>query len=193
MEEKRQGQITDLLSEAFGDEYRKYYELQLKVWGKKEPEAMHIAERDGKVAAYLLAATYYGSADGAKYAYLYCVATKERFRGQGVMSALFSETIEDLSRKGFAGAFLVPTNETLVAFYERFGFRKRNTPAYNYTPVDGREYLIPGEAAQIYLEASGEKKTSRGETILPLVAGWMYLPFSDKPLPEDTAPIWPLP
>lgn len=193
MDEKRRKEIVKLLSEAFGSEYRKYYELQLKVWEGKEPEAMHVAEVDGEVAAYLLAATYYGSADGGKYAYLYCVATKEKFRGQGLMSALCSETLEELTRKGFAGAFLVPTDETLIAFYERFGFRKRATPAYNYPPVDGREYLIPGEAAQIYLEASGEKETSRGEILLPLVSGWMYLPFSERPLPEDAVPIWPLP
>lgn len=186
-------EILDLLCEAFGEQYRDYYALQLRVWAAKEPEAMYVVRRDGQVAAYLLAATYYTSAQSDKYAYLYCVATRESMRGQGLMTTLFGETFEDLKGRGFLGAFLVPTDETLTAFYKRFGFREMKTPAYNYPPIDGREYLIPAEAAQIYLEESGEKETSGGETILPLVAGWMYLPFSDTLLRDDVAPVCPLP
>lgn len=194
MDHKRKAEILDLLSEAFGEEHRRFYKLQLRVWEKKDPDAFFIKEEGGRVVAYLLAATYYTSRESRKYAYLYCVATKEEMRGKGIMTALFSEALHTLERRGYDGAFLVPTDESLVAFYEKLGFRRRMTPAYNYPPVDGREYLIPGEAAQIYLEASGEKEGMHGETILPLMAGWMVLPFGENgELKEEVAPVWPLP
>lgn len=55
-------------------------------------------------------------------AYLYAVATKKEYRGQGIASRLLQEMEQALRVEGFAGLLLVPATAGLFAFYEKLGF-----------------------------------------------------------------------
>lgn len=59
----------------------------------------------------------------AKYAYLYAVATTECHRGKGLCRALMADTHTHLTQQGYAGAVLVPGEESLFRFYEAMGYR----------------------------------------------------------------------
>lgn len=60
--------------------------------------------------------------NGRKLAYLYAVATHPDCRGRGLAHRLMTETHEILKEKGYAGAILVPGEESLFAFYEKLGY-----------------------------------------------------------------------
>lgn len=58
-----------------------------------------------------------------KIAYLYAVATAKAYRAQGLCHALMADTHALLAAQGYAGAILVPGNESLFRFYETMGYR----------------------------------------------------------------------
>ena len=61
--------------------------------------------------------------EGQKAAYIYGIAAFERCRGRGVGSALIRAALEWLD----CPIFLVPAEESLFGYYERFGFRQAGT------------------------------------------------------------------
>lgn len=56
-------------------------------------------------------------------AYLYAIATDKQFRGQGYFRELLENTHAYLAGLGYAGAVLVPAEDTLFAMYEKLGYR----------------------------------------------------------------------
>jgi len=60
---------------------------------------------------------------GQRIAYLYAVTTAEAYRRRGLCAALLADTHKHLQALGYAGVLLVPCSETLVAFYEKSGYR----------------------------------------------------------------------
>lgn len=61
--------------------------------------------------------------NGAPLAYIYAVATGKAYRGQGLCHRLMEDTHRHLAARGYAGAVLVPGEESLFRFYERMGYR----------------------------------------------------------------------
>lgn len=61
--------------------------------------------------------------EGSPIAYLYAVATAKAHRGQGLCRRLMEDTHRHLAVRGYAGAILVPGEESLFRFYERLGYR----------------------------------------------------------------------
>lgn len=59
---------------------------------------------------------------GRKLAYIYGVATLKSHRGKGLAGKLLQETHEILRQQAYAGAILVPANQSLFAFYQKFGY-----------------------------------------------------------------------
>lgn len=57
-----------------------------------------------------------------KIMYLYALATDKEYRGRGIMSGLIDRVDEIMHNKGYAGAFLIPAEESLYDYYGRFGF-----------------------------------------------------------------------
>ena len=55
-------------------------------------------------------------------AYLYAVATDKKFRNQGICHALMEDTHRLLKELGYAGAILVPGEESLFKFYAAMGY-----------------------------------------------------------------------
>ena len=67
------------------------------------------------------------SFDGERIAYIYAVATAEKYRGRGLCRALMKDTHEHLKSLGYAGAILVPGSQSLFDFYGKLGYK---TSAY---------------------------------------------------------------
>lgn len=76
------------------------------------------------VRGHLAAALYWFDCSwkGKKVAYLYAVATKKAFQGQGLCRALMEDTHKHLQKHGYSGAALVPGNEGLFSLYGKFGY-----------------------------------------------------------------------
>lgn len=60
---------------------------------------------------------------GRMLAYIYAVATLQSHRGKGLASRLLGQTHEILTKKGYAGAILVPGGKDLFSYYEKLGYR----------------------------------------------------------------------
>lgn len=59
---------------------------------------------------------------GGRLAYLYAVATQKTARGRGHSSRLIEAACEILTKRGYAGALLVPAEPELFLFYGKLGF-----------------------------------------------------------------------
>lgn len=57
-----------------------------------------------------------------KVAYLYAIATAKAFRGQGLCRRLMAHAHHLLKSQGYAGAVLVPENESLAEMYQKMGY-----------------------------------------------------------------------
>lgn len=58
-----------------------------------------------------------------EYAYIYAVATAKSHRGQGLCHALMDALHALLARRGYAGAIVVPGEESLRGFYADMGYK----------------------------------------------------------------------
>ena len=67
------------------------------------------------------------SLDGKKAAYVYGLAAFASCRGQGIGSSLIRFAIDHLKHHGYEVIALVPAEESLFPYYERFGFRAVST------------------------------------------------------------------
>lgn len=60
---------------------------------------------------------------GQKLAYIYAVATRPDHRGKGLFRMLMEDTHTLLRSRGYAGALLVPQQESLRQMYSKLGYR----------------------------------------------------------------------
>lgn len=65
--------------------------------------------------------------EGKKAAYVYGIAAFRHCRGRGIGSALIRAAVETLQREDYETILLVPAEESLFGYYERFGFRAAST------------------------------------------------------------------
>lgn len=110
-------QLKALWKQAFGDtdeEIDYFFRV-----GFSENRCLQ-ATVDGQVAAALY--WFDSTVWGKKVAYLYAIATEKSFQHQGIAGQLIRSTHEHLKNKGYQGAVLVPSEESLFGFYERFGY-----------------------------------------------------------------------
>lgn len=108
--------LRTLFTEAFGDEA--FTDLFFRTGFSPD---RCIAAFDGG----LLAALHWFdcSLDGQKAAYVYGIAAFKSCRGQGIGSRLIRFAIGNLQKQGYEVITLSPAEESLFAYYERFGFR----------------------------------------------------------------------
>ena len=84
-----------------------------------DPDGCFYAERDGKaVAALYLLPVLSGDTKGF---YLYAAATLPAYRGQGLMGSLIREALA-YAEKNAQFVYLCPAEDSLYAYYARFGF-----------------------------------------------------------------------
>lgn len=125
------------------------------------------------------------SLDGRKAAYIYGIAAFQKCRNQGIGSKLIRFAIEYLQVQGYQVIALVPAEESLFPYYERFGFRavstisERQITAAAPLPV---RMLTPAEYAALrraYLPA--HSLLQEGE-ILDLLGGYSSFHATDRAL-----------
>lgn len=109
--------LRTLWREAFGDT-----ETFLDAFTHTAMDAQRclVALEDDRVAAALY--WFDCSCRGKRVAYVYGVATAKAFRGRGICRRLMERLHSLLSFRGYAGAVLVPGEESLVRFYESMGY-----------------------------------------------------------------------
>lgn len=116
----QENQLPDLQrlwQEAFGDDeayIRCFYDTAFS------PDRCRCVTIDGQLAAglYWLDCRCHN----APMAYLYAVATDKKFRNQGICHALIEDTHRLLKELGYAGAILVPGEDSLFRFYRTLGY-----------------------------------------------------------------------
>ena len=113
-------QLQALFTEAFGDEA--FTDLFFRTGFSHERCLAAFDEA-------LLAALHWFdcSLDGRKAAYIYGIAAFQKCRNQGIGSKLIRFAIESLQAQGYSVIALVPAEESLFPYYERFGFRTVST------------------------------------------------------------------
>ena len=106
-----------LWQEAFGDTEEEMNRFFTTAY---DPRRSRVLWQENQLAAalYWLDCRW----NGRKIAYLYAVSTAKAFRGRGLCHALMGETLTVLREQGYAGAVLVPAEESLFAFYADMGF-----------------------------------------------------------------------
>lgn len=110
--------LRTLWKQAFGDE-DPFLDSFFKVGFSRE--RCRCAVVDGVVAA---AAYWFEVAQNKrKLAYIYAVATDERFRRRGICHELMAHIHGVLREDGYDGAILVPGSESLFRLYESMGYR----------------------------------------------------------------------
>ena len=113
--------LTKLWCCCFGDDeaavaefWEIFDQITVFVAREKHPIAMLCA----------LPVTYFDECGQAQRAsYLYAVCTDEKYRGQGICSKLMKFAEAFLKKQGFALTCLVPSNESLFAFYRKLGYQ----------------------------------------------------------------------
>lgn len=66
--------------------------------------------------------SYYGTQVPATY--IYAVGTLPEYRNRGAMKQLLQQTLQELQAEGNAFAFLIPAEDWLYNYYQRYGFQE---------------------------------------------------------------------
>ena len=96
-----------------------------------------------------------------KAAYLYGIATFEAHQGRGIGSKLIRAGVDHLRQQGYEVILLVPAEESLFRFYERFGFsnvapiREETVTASSPLPLRKLTVLQYAALRRQYLPANG--------------------------------------
>ncbi len=131
-------QLTALWREAFGDPVSAidaYFAFRHK------DENMLVDVRDGIVAGMLsmLPVTLVSGDQSRPARYLYAVATRESFRGQGVGTGLIKAAHARMQALGEAASVLVPGEQKLFSFYENRGYQT----VFNLEELDVVPAVLP--------------------------------------------------
>ena len=111
-----EGQLRALFTEAFHDAW--FTELFFDR-GYSPDRCFLAAETEVLAGLHWFDCTAFGK----RTAYVYGIAAFERCRGRGIGSALIRAALAHLDRLGYGQVLLVPAEEGLFGYYERFGFR----------------------------------------------------------------------
>lgn len=84
------------------------------------PDRCRCVTEDGKIVAALY--WFDCSVNGQPLAYLYAIATAKARRGKGLCRALMENTHSHLKYLGYAGAILVPAENSLFGMYKKMGY-----------------------------------------------------------------------
>ena len=110
-----ESQLQALFTEAFHDEW--FTELFFQ--RGYSPDRCILAAEHGVLAALHW---FDCTVHGRRCAYIYGIAAFKAHRGRGIGSALIRAALDHL-KKRYEAILLVPAEEALFGYYERFGFR----------------------------------------------------------------------
>ena len=163
-----QKELEKLWIEAFGDE-QAFVNLIFDTPGTDVLVFSDMIGRKVVSALYLLPAKIVDDGVSLGGYYVYACATGNEFRNQGRMSRLILEAAEEAKIRGAGFLALVPGEESLYSYYERFGFKtamykcERN---FSFTAFPNREnteqilsceeyFRLRGKALKRYFSLSG--------------------------------------
>lgn len=146
--------LRALFTEAFADAIF----TELFFTRAYSPNRCFVAAQDG-----ILAAMHWFdcSLGGKKAAYVYGIAAFEAHQGRGIGSKLIRAGLNQLRQQGYEAILLVPAEESLFEYYERFGFRTissiREESVTAGTPLPLRKLTVSeyAELRRQYLPADG--------------------------------------
>jgi len=113
--------LRELWKEAFGDTDEFLDMFFTTAFAKERCRCVTIEKE-------VAAALYWFDCDikdkpNSPIAYIYAVATAQKFRGQGLCHKLMEDTHNHLKKLGVQGAVLVPGSAKLFRFYEEIGYQ----------------------------------------------------------------------
>lgn len=141
--------LSRLWKQAFGDTDEEI----TRFFREAYPHASGFAARDGETLVgmcFALPQQLACGEDTCSAAYLYAVATDERWRGQGVCRTLLAFAEKELKKRGTDCLMLVPADEGLAAMYEKLGFSgalRRESEAAAPSAAGQAEQVTPIEYA----------------------------------------------
>lgn len=174
--------LRELFTEAFGD--AAFTELFFRTGFSP---VRCLTAFDGRI----LAALHWFDCrlEGKKAAYIYGIATFEAHRGRGIGSKLIRAALGTLAAQGYEIILLVPAEERLFAYYERFGFRTvstiREDLAAAGSPLPIRE-LTPNEYAEARRSLLPEHSLIQEGAALDLFSGYATFFATDRALAAVT-------
>ena len=116
-------QMIGLWQEAFGDSMESIEGFFCTAYSPARCRLL--MDDNGQVVAglYWLDVQY----KNQRFAYLYAVAVRKNCRGKGYSKLLLEDTHAHLAFRGYDGVMLYPGEESLRAFYEKFGYKTCTT------------------------------------------------------------------
>ena len=140
-----EAQLLALWKQAFGD-HGGFWELFLET-GFSPERCVYLTEEDTVCAALCWFDCQYREEN---WAYVYAVVTHPDFRGRGLCRKLLARAERLWADRGYAGALLVPAEESLRQMYEKMGYesctgiceisRAADGNCIRLTPLSIREY-----------------------------------------------------
>ena len=129
---REQRECRALWMEVFGDE-REDVDRFLTEYSDEQNMLLH--REQGRVVAMLHIVDL--TTDYGPTAYLYAIATASEWRGRGFASELIRRAIALARERGYKAVMLIPSKESLVGYYARFGF---GAPCYGLDFSNGYDF-----------------------------------------------------
>ena len=128
------GELKKLWIDTFGDTKEYVNSFFDKFYS---PDKLLVFKKNGKIVSALYMIDYCLKYEDKCYKimYLYALATDKQYRGKGIMSMLIDKADEIMYNKEYAGAFLIPAEDSLYDYYSRFAF-KDIIYSKNYTELN---------------------------------------------------------
>lgn len=119
---KREAECRELWMEVFGDEREEVDRFLIDI---HNADNLLAHSDEGEVMSMLNIVEV--NTDYGPTAYLYAIATAPQWRGRGFAERLIRQAIEVSRERGYKAVMLIPSEESLVEYYKRFGFSE---PSY---------------------------------------------------------------
>lgn len=113
-------QLRKLWKDSFGDSDEFLNQFFTYGFHKTRCRVAMVNDNPSTSSKDLAAALYWFDCEveHQRIAYIYAVATSQKYRGNGACHTLLADTHQHLKSLGYAGAILVPGNDSLVHLYE---------------------------------------------------------------------------
>lgn len=134
---ERKEDIIALWQEAFGDG-REYIELFLS----ECPDIVCLGNTEGGKLASMLFLLNGNIGGQYRCKYLYAACTLKNFRGRGLMGELIEYAKKYCTEAGVDFIFLVPAEDGLYSYYEKFGFEPKFKKSVYSFSSNGGEFLL---------------------------------------------------
>jgi ribosomal protein S18 acetylase RimI-like enzyme len=129
---EEQVQCRELWMDVFGDE-REWVDRYLAEYSAQDN--MLLCKEQGRVVSMLHIVDI--TTDYGPTAYLYAIATDPAYRGRAYAKELISKAIGLVRERDYKAVMLIPSEPSLVEYYQRFGFSE---PSYRMDFSNGFDF-----------------------------------------------------